>query len=67
MIPVHGAQLHKCVDVEGQIIQPDLQSGRQEDRLAFRLSFVNNESLFFRVAKPNEWKAWIEILEKVYS
>jgi len=27
MIPLYGAQLHKCVDVEGQAIAPDLQSG----------------------------------------
>ena len=28
MIPLGTAQLHKCVDVEGQTMQPDLQSGR---------------------------------------
>ena len=65
MIPLSGAQLHKMVDVEGQALQPDLKSGRQEDRLAFRLSFVNNESLYFRVARPNELKVWVERLEKV--
>ena len=65
MIPLSGAQLHKSVDVEGQALQPDLKSGRQEDRLAFRLSFVSNESLYFRVARPNELKGWVERLEKV--
>jgi hypothetical protein len=28
-----------------------------------RVSFVNNESLYFRVAKPNLRKAWVEALE----
>ena len=65
MIPLSGAQLHKSVDIEGQALQPDLKSGRQEDRLAFRLSFVSNESLYFRVARPNELKGWVERLEKV--
>ena len=65
MIPLSGAQLHKSVDVEGQALQSDLKSGRQEDRLAFRLSFVSNESLYFRVARPNELKGWVERLEKV--
>lgn len=65
MIPLSGAQLHKSVDVEGQALQPDFKSGRQEDRLGFRLSFVNNESLYFRVARPNELKEWVERLEKV--
>ncbi len=27
MIPLHKVQLHKCVDVEGQVIEKDLQSG----------------------------------------
>ena len=27
MIPLSGAQLHKCVDIEGQAISADLQSG----------------------------------------
>jgi len=65
MIPLYGAQLHKCVDVEGQAIAPDLQSGLKEDLLAFRLSFVGNESLFFRAAKPNQRNTWIQTLEKV--
>ena len=65
MIPLSGAQLHKSVDIAGQALQPDLKSGRQEDRLAFRLSFVSNESLYFRVARPNELKGWVERLEKV--
>ena len=33
--------------------------------MGFRISFKNNESLFFRVAKPNERKAWVEALERV--
>ena len=65
MMSLCGAQLHKCVDVEGQAIGSDLQSGRSEDRLAFRLSLVNNESLYLRAAKPNEWRQWVEVLEKV--
>ena len=42
-----------------------LPAGLKEDLLAFRVSFVNNESLFFRAAKPNQRNAWIEMLEKV--
>lgn len=64
MIPLCGAQLHKIVDIEGQPLTADLKSGRLEDRLAFRVSFVDNESLYFRVAKPNLRKAWVEALEK---
>ena len=30
-----------------------------------RVSFVNNESLYFRVAKPSLWKTWVEALEMV--
>ena len=52
-------------DIEGQALQSDLKSGRQEDHLAFRFSFVSNESLYFRVARPNELKGWVERLEKV--
>ena len=51
-------------DIEGQALQSDLKSGRQEDHL-FRFSFVSNESLYFRVARPNELKGWVERLEKV--
>ena len=36
-----------------------------EDRLAFRVSFVNNESFHFCVAKPCEWKSWVERVEMV--
>eukprot|EP00731_Ephydatia_muelleri_P006566 Em0003g814a len=64
MIPLGTAQLHKCVDVEGQTMQPDLQSGLGEDRMGFRISFKNKESLFFRVAKPNERRVWVEALDK---
>jgi hypothetical protein len=63
MIPLCGAQLHKTVDIEGQPLTADLKSGRGEDLLGFRVSFVNNESLYFRVAKPNLRKAWVEALE----
>ena len=66
MISLYGAQLHKCVDVEGQAIGSDFQSGRQEDKLAFGLTLVNNESLYLRAGKPNEWKQWVEMLEKVH-
>ncbi len=65
MIPLSGAQLIKCVDVEGQAIGSDLQTGLSEDRLAFRLSFHGNESLFLRAAKPNVLKSWVEALDKV--
>ena len=65
MLSLYGAQLHKCVDVEGQVIGSDLQSGLSEDKLAFKLSFVNNKSLYLRAARPNEWKQWVEMLEKV--
>lgn len=65
MIPLHGAQLHKCVDVEGQAIGSDLQSGLSEDKMAFSLTLVNNESLYLRAARPNERKQWVETLEKV--
>ena len=65
MIPLSGAQLHKSVDFENQSLQPDLKSGRQEDRLAFRLNFMSKESLYFRVAQLNELKGWMERLEKV--
>ena len=34
-------------------------SGLTEDRLAIRVSFVNNESFHFCVAKPSEWKWWV--------
>ena len=30
------------------------------------MSFVSNESLYFRVAKPNLRKAWVEALEMVF-
>ena len=40
-------------------------AGLKEDLLAFRLSFVGNESLFFRAAKPNQRNTWIQTLEKV--
>ncbi len=65
MISLYNAQLHKCVDVEGQAIGSDFQSGRSEDKLAFGLTLVNNESLYLRAARPNEWKQWVEMLEKV--
>lgn len=65
MIPLYGAVLHKCVDVEGQPIGSDLQSGRSEDKLAFGLSLVNNDNLYLRAARPNEWKQWVEQLERV--
>ena len=65
MIPLQGAQLHQCVDIEGQAIASDLQSGRSEDRLAFGLSLVNSDNLYLRAAKPNERKQWVELLEKV--
>lgn len=67
MIPLYGAVLHKCVDVEGQAIGSDLQSGRSEDKLAFGLSLVNNDNLYLRAARPNEWKQWVELLEKVIN
>ena len=35
-------------------------SGLTEDRLAFHVSVVNDESFHFRVAKPSEWKSWVE-------
>ena len=66
MIPLYGAQLHKCVDVEGQAIASDLQSGRSEDKLAFGLTLLNSENLYLRAARPNEWKQWVELLEKVF-
>ena len=66
MVPLYGAQLDRCVDVEGQAIGSDLQSGLSEDKLAFRLSLVNNESLYLRAAKPSEWRQWVEMLEKVW-
>ncbi len=65
MIPLSGAQLAKCVDVEGQAIGCDLQTGLSEDRLAFRLSPTSSESLFLRAAKPNVLKSWLEALDKV--
>ena len=65
MIPLYGAQLHKCVDVAGQAIGSDLQSGLSEDKLAFRLTLVNNDSLYLRAARPNELRQWVETLEKV--
>ena len=40
-------------------------SGLTEDRLAIRVSFVNNESFHFCVAKPSEWKSWVERVEMV--
>ncbi len=60
-----GAQLHRCVDVEGQAIGSDLQSGLSEDKLAFRVSLLNNDPLYLRAAKPSEWRQWLEVLEKV--
>lgn len=65
MFPLYGAQLHKCVDVEGQAIASDLKSGRSEDKLAFGLSLPHSENLYLRAARPNEWKQWVELLEKV--
>ena len=40
-------------------------SGLTEDWLAFHVSFVNNERFHFRVAKPSEWKSWVERVEMV--
>jgi len=60
-----GAQLHRCVDVEGQAIGSDLQSGLSEDKLAFRLSLLNCEALYLRAAKPSEWRQRLDVLEKV--
>ena len=40
MIPLCGAQLHKTVDIEGQPLTADLQSGRREDLLAFRYNII---------------------------
>lgn len=39
MIPLCGAQLHKTVDIEGQPLTADLQSGRREDLLAFKYTY----------------------------
>ena len=53
------------MDVEGQAIASDLKSGRSEDKLAFVLSLQHGENLYLRAARPNEWKQWVELLEKV--
>ena len=42
-------------------------TGLKEDRLAFKVTFVSHEPLFFRAAKPNERRQWVEALEKVMN
>ena len=53
-----------CMCVDHAVISMHVlsytSSGLTEDRLAFLVSFVNNESFHFRVAKPSEWKSWVE-------
>ena len=53
-----------CMCVDHTVISVHVlsytSSGLTEDRLAFHVSFVNNESFHFRIAKPSEWKSWVE-------
>ena len=60
---MHAAcvRAYVCVDhVISVHVLSYTSSGLTEDRLAFHVSFVNNESFHFRVAKPSEWKSWVE-------
>lgn len=64
MVSLVGATLYPSVDTAGQIIQPDLHSGLEEDMLGFRINLYSHDPIILRVGRPNEKKSWVENIEK---